>query len=246
MLGLSLEAVCRKWALRPLELKFSAYINSINNRIHKDEWRVLTVTINLVKGQKIDLTKGRSSLSSIMVGLGWDPVETKKSGGFLSSLLGGGGGGSDIDCDASVIMLDENGKLKGKENLIYFGNKQSRDGSVVHSGDNLTGEGEGDDETINIDLKKISPSIHRLIFVVNIYNAKQKKQDFGMIENAFIRLVDNQTREELIHYNLTENYSGKTSLIPGELYRQGSEWKFSAVGEGTTDSDIGAIANKYA
>ena len=106
MLGLSLEAVCRKWALRPLELKFSAYINSINNRIHKDEWRVLTVAINLVKGQKIDLTKGRSSLSSIMVGLGWDPVETKKSGGFLSSLLGGGGGGSDIDCDASVIMLD--------------------------------------------------------------------------------------------------------------------------------------------
>ena len=204
------------------------------------------MAINLVKGQKIDLTKGRSSLSSIMVGLGWDPVETKKSGGFLSSLLGGGGGGgSEIDCDASVIMLDNNGKLTGKENLIYFGNKKSRDGSVVHTGDNLTGEGEGDDETINIDLKSISPSIDRLIFVVNIYNAKQKKQDFGMIENAFIRLVDNQTREELIHYNLTENYSGKTSLIAGELYRQGNEWKFSAVGEGTTDSDIGSIANKY-
>lgn len=204
------------------------------------------MAINLVKGQKIDLTKGRSSLSSIMVGLGWDPVAPKKSGGFLSGLLGGGGGGADVDCDASVILLDENGKLKGKENLIYFGNKKSKDGSVVHSGDNLTGAGEGDDETIQIDLKRISPSVHRLVFVVNIYNAKQKKQDFGMIQNAFIRLVDNQSKEELIHYNLTENYSGKMSLILGEMYRQGTEWKFSAVGEGTIDPDIGSIANKYA
>lgn len=204
------------------------------------------MAINLVKGQKIDLTKGRSGLSSIMVGLGWDPVETKKSGGFLGGLLGGGGGGADIDCDASVIMLDENGKLKGKENLIYFGNKKSKDGSVVHSGDNLTGEGDGDDETINVDLKRISPAIHRLIFVVNIYNAQKKKQDFGMIQNAFIRLVDNQSKEELVHYNLTENYAGKMSLVTGELYRQGTEWKFSATGEGTTDPDIGSIANKYA
>ncbi|PSL34355.1 stress response protein SCP2 [Planomicrobium soli] len=205
------------------------------------------MAINLVKGQKIDLTKGRSSLSSIMVGLGWDPVAAKKSGGFLSGLLGGGGGGgADVDCDASVIMLDESGKLKSKENLIYFGNKKSKDDSVVHSGDNLTGAGEGDDETIQIDLKRISPSVHRLVFVVNIYNAKQKKQDFGMIQNAFIRLVDNQSKEELVHYNLTENYSGKMSLILGEIYRQGSEWKFSAVGEGTIDPDIGSIANKYA
>lgn len=205
------------------------------------------MAINLVKGQKIDLTKGRSSLSSIMVGLGWDPVTTKKSGGFLSGLLGGGGGGgADIDCDASVIMLDESGKLRGKENLIYFGNKKSKDGSVVHSGDNLTGAGEGDDETIQIDLKRISPSVHRLVFVVNIYNAKQKKQDFGMIQNAFIRLVDNQSKEEMIHYNLTENYAGKMSLILGEMYRQGTDWKFSAVGEGTIDPDIGSIANKYA
>ncbi|ANU22219.1 TerD family protein [Planococcus donghaensis] len=203
------------------------------------------MAINLVKGQKIDLTKGRSSLSSIMVGLGWDPVATKKSGGFLSNLLGGGGGGADVDCDASVLLLDENGKLTAKENLIYFGNKKSKDGSVVHSGDNLTGEGDGDDEMINIDLKRISPSIHRLVFVVNIYNAQKKKQDFGMIENAFIRLVDNQSKEELVHYNLTENYAGKMSLITGELYRQGTEWKFSAIGEGASEPDIGSIANKY-
>ena len=201
--------------------------------------------INLVKGQKIDLTKGRSSLSSVMVGLGWDPVEKKKSGGFLGGLLGGGGSGAEVDCDASVLLLDENGKLQAKKNLVYFGNKTSQDGSVVHSGDNLTGDGDGDDEVINVNLNAISPSVHRLVFVVNIYQAKQRKQDFGLIQNAFIRLVDNSTKEELVHYNLSENYAGKTSLFPGELYRHGSEWKFSAVGEGTSDLDIGSIANKY-
>lgn len=202
------------------------------------------MAINLVKGQKIDLTKGRSSLSSVMVGLGWDPVKKSGGGGLFGGLMGGGKG-ADVDCDASVLLLDENGKLQSKQNLVYFGNKKSQDGSVVHSGDNLTGAGEGDDETINVNLSAISPSVHRLVFVVNIYQAVQRKQDFGLIQNAFIRLVDNGTREELIHYNLTENYAGKTSLIPGELYRHGSEWKFSAVGEGTLDADISSIANKY-
>ncbi|MEK3979042.1 TerD family protein [Psychrobacillus sp. FSL K6-2836] len=202
--------------------------------------------INLVKGQKIDLTKGRSSLSSVMVGLGWDPVEKKKSGGLFGGLLGGGsGGGAAVDCDASVLLLDEKGKLVSKQHVIYFGNKTSQDGSVVHSGDNLTGDGDGDDEVINVNLSAISPSVHRLVFVVNIYQAKQRKQDFGLIQNAFIRLVDNGTKEELVHYNLSESYAGKTSLIPGELYRNGSDWKFSAVGEGTLDLDIGSIANKY-
>lgn len=203
--------------------------------------------INLVKGQKIDLTKGRSSLSGVMVGLGWDPVvQEKKKTGFLGGLLGGGNtAGADIDCDASVILLDEKGKLLSKENLVYFGNKTSKDGSVVHSGDNRTGEGDGDDEVINVNLNAISPSVHKLVFVVNIYQAKQKNQDFGLIQNAFIRLVDSGSKEELVHYNLTENYAGKTSLFPGELYRHGSEWKFSAIGEGTSDLDIGSIANKY-
>ncbi|TQR16554.1 TerD family protein [Psychrobacillus soli] len=204
--------------------------------------------INLVKGQKIDLTKGRSSLSSVMVGLGWDPVvkEKKKSGGFLGGLLGGStAGGAEIDCDASVLLLDEKGKLLSKQNLVYFGNKTSQDGSVVHSGDNRTGDGAGDDEVINVNLNAISPSVHKLVFVVNIYQASQRKQDFGLIQNAFIRLVDNGSKEELVHYNLSESYAGKTSLFPGELYRHGSEWKFSAVGEGTSDLDIGSIANKY-
>lgn len=204
--------------------------------------------INLVKGQKIDLTKGRSSLSSVMVGLGWDPVEKeKKKSGFLGGLLGGGNaaGGAEVDCDASVLLLDEKGKLLSKKNLVYFGNKTSEDGSVVHSGDNRTGDGEGDDEVINVNLNAISPAVHKLVFVVNIYQAMQKKQDFGLIQNAFIRLVDNGSKDELVHYNLSENYAGKTSLFPGELYRHGSEWKFSAVGEGTNDLDISSIANKY-
>ncbi|WP_313894808.1 TerD family protein [Psychrobacillus sp.] len=203
------------------------------------------MAINLVKGQKIDLTKGRSSLSSIMVGLGWDPVKKSGGGGFLKGLLGSGGGGADIDCDASVLLLDEKGKLAAKQNLVYFGNKTSQDGSVVHSGDNRTGDGDGDDEVINVNLNAISPSVHKLIFVVNIYQAQQKKQDFGLIQNAFIRLVDSSSKEELVHYNLSESYSGKTSLFLGELYRHGSEWKFSAIGEGTSDLDIGSIANKY-
>lgn len=174
------------------------------------------------------------------------PCGKEKSGGLFGGLLGGGsGGGAAVDCDASVLLLDEKGKLVSKQHVIYFGNKTSQDGSVVHSGDNLTGDGDGDDEVINVNLSAISPSVHRLVFVVNIYQAKQRKQDFGLIQNAFIRLVDNGTKEELVHYNLSESYAGKTSLIPGELYRNGSDWKFSAVGEGTLDLDIGSIANKY-
>ncbi|MCM3359355.1 MULTISPECIES: TerD family protein [unclassified Psychrobacillus] len=202
------------------------------------------MAINLVKGQKIDLTKGRSSLKSVMVGLGWDPV-SQKSGGFLGSLFGGGSSGAAIDCDASVLLLNENGKLSSKQQLIYFGNKTSNNGSVVHMGDNRTGDGDGDDEVINVNLKSVASSVHRLLFVVNIYQAKQRKQDFGLIKNAFIRLVDNDTRQELVHYNLSDNYSGKTSLFLGELYRDGEEWKFSAIGEGTADTDISSIANKY-
>ena len=179
-----------------------------------------------------------------MVGLGWDPV-SQKSGGFLGGLFGGGSSGAAIDCDASVLLLNENNKLSSKQQLIYFGNKSSNNGSVVHTGDNRTGAGDGDDEIINVNLKTVPSSVHKLLFVVNIYQAKQRKQDFGLIKNAFIRLVDNDTKQELVHYNLSDNYSGKTSLFLGELYRAGEEWKFSAIGEGTTDSDITSIANKY-
>ncbi|MFY4775281.1 TerD family protein [Metabacillus sp. RGM 3146] len=201
------------------------------------------MAISLQKGQKIDLTKGNSSLNSIMVGLGWDPVQ-QGGGGFLGGLLGGKS--SNVDCDASVLMLDENDRLLDKKSVIYFGNLQSHCGSVRHSGDNLTGQGEGDDEQIRVDLQKVPANVHKLVFVVNIYQAVQRKQHFGMIKNAFIRVVDASTNMEMAHFNLTDNYSGLTSLFPGEIYRYGNEWKFAAVGQGTSDASIGDIAGRYA
>lgn len=140
----------------------------------------------------------------------------------------------------------ENDKMTDSKNVIYFGNLKSRCGGVVHTGDNLTGEGDGDDEQILIDLAKVPAQINKLVFVVNIYDCVRRKQDFGMIQNAFIRVVDQSNREELVTYNLRDNYSGKTSLIAAEIYRQDGEWKFAAVGEGTNDTKIGDIVNRYA
>lgn len=200
------------------------------------------MAISLEKGQKIDLTKGNAGLSQLLVGLGWDPV-SKKGGGFLGGLFGGGGG-SNIDCDSSVLLL-ENDRFTDKKNCIFFGNLKSKDGSVVHTGDNLTGEGAGDDEQILIDLKKVPQAINKLVFVVNIYDCVSRKQDFGMIQNAFIRVVDQTNSNELVRYNLKENYQGKTSLIVGEIYRNGAEWKFSAVGNGTSDTSITDVVKRY-
>jgi stress response protein SCP2 len=203
------------------------------------------MAINLQKGQRVDLTKGNPGLTKILVGLGWDPVENAKSGGLFSSLFGGGGGGANIDCDASVIMLSESDKLKSNSDVIYFGNLKSKDGSVHHTGDNLTGEGDGDDEQINVDLSKIPSHIQKLVFIVNIYDAMKRKQHFGMIRNAFIRIVNPATRQELIHYNLTDDYDGKTSLLVGEIYRHGSDWKFGAVGTGTIAGSLSDVVRSY-
>ncbi len=201
------------------------------------------MAINLQKGQRVDLTKGNAGLSQIKIGLGWDPVEQKK-GGLLGGLFGGGSS-QEVDCDASVLMLNENGKLVSKENLIYFGNLRSKCGSVWHTGDNLTGEGDGDDEQIISILNQIPSNIHKLLFVVNIYDSVKRKQDFGMIQNAFIRVVNMDNKEELIRYNLTEDYTGKTALVVGEIYRHGNEWKFAAIGEGTNDTSLGQLIKRY-
>lgn len=200
------------------------------------------MTISLQKGQRVDLTKGNTGLSKIMVGLGWDPV--KKSGGLLGGLFGGSKD-AEVDCDASVMMLDSNGKMAKKGDLIYFGNLKNPSGSVRHTGDNLTGDGDGDDEQIIIELDRVPANIHKLVFVVNIYNCAQRKQDFGLIQNAFIRVVNGGNNQELIKYNLTGNYAGKTSLLVGEIYRHNSEWKFAAVGEGTHEASINEIVKKY-
>lgn len=189
------------------------------------------MAINLQKGQKIDLRKSNPGLSSITVGLGWDPI--KSSGGFFKSLMGGQ---QNVDCDASVFMLNSQGKLESNNDLIYFGNLKSASNAVVHTGDNITGDGDGDDEQVLVNLDKVPAHIDKLLFVVNIYNCVARKQHFGMIQNAFIRVVDNSTKKEVVRYNLSDDYSSKTALIVGTIYRQGNTWQFSAVGEGTSDT----------
>jgi len=184
--------------------------------------------INLQKGQKIDLTKGSAGLSSVMVGLGWDEAG-KEEGGLLKLSRSAPVA---IDCDASVILCGADGK-SSKSDLVYFGNLTGADGAIVHQGDNLTGEddGKGDDEQIFVSLSTIPKRIDKLVFVVNIYDANAKKQHFGMIKNAYIRLVDTANKKELCRFNLSENYDGMTGLVVGEIYRYQGEWKFNAIGQ---------------
>lgn len=199
------------------------------------------MAINLNKGQRIDLTKGNAGLSKLVIGLGWDAVKQTK--GFFTSMLGGGN--QDVDCDASVFMLNKDDKLKGMDKLIYFSNLKSKCGGVIHQGDNRTGDGDGDDEQIIVELSKVNPEIHKLLFTVNIYDCLKRRQDFGMIQNAFIRVVNPANNTEILRYNLSDNYAGKTALLVGEIYRNNGEWKFAAIGEGTNDSGLTAIVEKY-
>lgn len=200
------------------------------------------MAISLQKGQKISLSKETGGLTRLMIGLGWDPVKSSPKG-LLGSLFGGGE--PNIDCDASVLMLDSNGKIRSKKDVIYFGNLRSDNESVMHMGDNLTGEGEGDDEQVFIDLEKISSNVQKLVFIVNIYDCERRKQDFGLIDNAFIRILDASNNRELIRYNISESYSGKTALMVAEIYRHGGEWKFGALGEGTFEKSLSEIVRKF-
>lgn len=195
------------------------------------------MSVSLQKGQRVDLTKGNTGLSKIIVGLGWDAVQ--KSKGFFSKAP------ANIDCDVSAIMLNDQGKLEKKENLVYYGNLKSGCGSVVHSGDNLTGDGDGDDEQIVVELGKVPGNTNKIVFVVNIYECVSRKQDFGLIKNAFIRIVNASSNQELVKFNLSDDYTGKTTLITGEIYRNNGEWKFAAIGEGTNDTSLKEIIQKY-
>ncbi|MGN0382965.1 MAG: TerD family protein [Eubacterium sp.] len=194
--------------------------------------------INLQKGQKIDLTKGSIGLQHIMVGLGWDEAP-QSSGGFLGLF----NKPKPIDCDASAILCGPSGKFR---DLVYYGNLKLGNGSVVHQGDNLTGEGDGDDEQIMVDLKKLSPDISKIVFVVNIYEATSRKQHFGMIRNAFIRLVDMDKNTEICRFNLSDNYYGMEGLVVGEIYKKDNEWKFNAIGQPVQSaSRVDVIAAMY-
>ncbi|MDO4324600.1 MAG: TerD family protein [bacterium] len=194
------------------------------------------MAISLQKGQKVSLSKENAGLSRVMIGLGWDEVQQKR--GFFSLKP------QDIDCDATAILL-QNGKLRANEDVVYFGNLKHKSGTVQHMGDNLTGAGDGDDEQILVDLAKLPAEYDRIVLMVNIYQARERKQHFGMIRNAFIRLVDCRNGKEMCRYNLTDDYSGMTALIFGEVYRHNGEWKFNAIGQGTSDNSIGEVANRY-
>ena len=200
------------------------------------------MSVNLQKGQKVNLKKSDGeALSRIRIGLGWDPVEQKK-GGLFGSIFGGSA--PDIDCDASVIVC-KGGRLSGKKDVVYFGNLKHPSGAIVHTGDNLTGEGEGDDEQIKVDLTAVPEAYDKLVFVVNIYDCESRKQDFGMIQNAFIRICDERTGAEFCRYNLSESYAGMTAMIFGEIYRHNGEWKFNAIGQGTKDTGLQGLAKRY-
>lgn len=201
------------------------------------------MSISLQKGQKVSLSKDNAGLAKIIVGLGWDEVKQSSGKGIFGSLFGSQP--QAIDCDASAILL-KNGKFTDKSDLVYFGNLKHKSGTVNHMGDNLTGAGDGDDEQIIIDLSKVPEQYDKIVIVVNIYQAVQRKQHFGMIENAFIRLVDARNNNEICKYNLTENYSGMTAMIFGEVYRHNGEWKFNAIGNGTTDPGLAELCRRYA
>lgn len=183
--------------------------------------------INLQKGQKIDLTKGGGAgLRKVMVGLGWDEVEQKR--GFFAPKP------QDIDCDASAILCGADGKVLSseiKDTCVYFGNLRHSSGAIVHQGDNLTGAGDGDDEQIMVNLSQVPGSIDKIVFVVNIYDANKRNQHFGLIRNAFIRLVNMDNNSEICRFNLSENYDQMTGMIVGEIYRKNGEWKFNAIGQ---------------
>jgi tellurium resistance protein TerD len=175
------------------------------------------VGVSLTKGGNVSLTKEAPGLTAVTVGLGWDARSTT---------------GQDFDLDASAIMLRGDGKVVSDGHFIFFNNLRSPDGSVEHLGDNLTGEGEGDDEQINVSLASVPGEVDKVVFPVSIYDAENRKQSFGQVRNAFIRIVNQAGGAELARYDLTEDASTETAMVFGELYRSGSDWKFRAVGQG--------------
>ncbi len=176
------------------------------------------MAINLTKGQKVDLTKTNPSLKNIMVGLGWDVNMFD--------------GGADFDLDASAFVLDATGKCPTDQDFIFYGNLAHHSGCVQHMGDNLTGEGDGDDEQIKVDLSKVPANIERIAFTVTIYDADKRRQNFGQVSNSYIRIVDEVTGSEIIHYDLGEDFSIETAIVVGELYKHNGNWKFNAIGSG--------------
>ncbi len=186
--------------------------------------------ISLAKGQKIDLTKTNPGLTRILVGLGWD---TNKYDG-----------GNEFDLDVVAFLLNKDGKAVGESAFIFYNNKQDTSGAVLLSGDNRTGEGEGDDESLKITLPAVPAEVERIAVCINIHEAQARAQNFGQVSNAYVRVVNDETGEELMRYDLSEDYSIETGIVAAEVYRHSSEWKFNAVGSGF-QGGLSALAGNY-
>ena len=187
------------------------------------------MAISLSKGGNVSLKKVDPSIKKVMVGLGWDARSTD---------------GNDFDLDCSIFMLNSSGKVRSDNDFIFYNNLTSVDGSVVHNGDNRTGAGDGDDETVNIDLARVPADVAKIIFAATIYEADSRRQNFGMVSNAFIRIVNDETGNEIIRFDLSEDASTETAMIFGELYRRRGEWKFRAVEQGY-QGGLGPLAGSY-
>jgi len=186
------------------------------------------MAVSLAKGGNVSLTKEAPGMTAVLVGLGWDARTTT---------------GTDFDLDASALMLNSSGKVVSDKHFIFFNNMTSPDGSVEHTGDNLTGEGEGDDETIKVNLAAVPAEVDKIVFPVSIYDGQTRQQGFGQVRNAFIRIVNQSGGTEIARYDLTEDASTETAMLFGELYRNGTEWKFRAVGQGYSSGLAGIAAD---
>ncbi len=200
------------------------------SNITKKKRRGSSMAISLQKGQKVDLTKGNPGLKKLLIGLGWDVNKYD--------------GGSDFDLDAAAFLLGANGKVNSDDDFVFYNNLKHKSGAVEHMGDNLTGEGEGDDEEIKVDLEKVPANVEKIDFTVTIYDAEARKQTFGQVSNAYIRVVDEVTGKEVIRYDLGEDFSVETAVVVGEIYRNRGEWKFNAIGAGWSGG-LAALGKNY-
>lgn len=187
------------------------------------------MAISLTKGGNVSLTKEAPGITKTTVGLGWNPRVTD---------------GAAFDLDAIAFLVNENGKVRADNDFIFFNNLKSSDGSVVHNGDNRTGEGHGDDETLSVDLSMVPADVSKVIFAVTIYDGQTRNQNFGQVANAYIRVSNNAGGSEIARYDLSEDGSTETAMIFGELYKHGSEWKFRAIGQGFAGG-LGPLAASY-
>ena len=187
------------------------------------------MAISLQKGGNVSLTKTDPGLTNVQVGLGWDARSTD---------------GAAFDLDASVFLVGDDGKVLSDGHFVFYNQKTSPDGAVIHAGDNTTGAGEGDDETVTINLPGVEAGVKRVVFAVTIHEAESRKQNFGMVRNAFMRVLNKDSSTELARYDLSEDYSTETAMVFGEIYRNGEEWKFKAVGQGFAGG-LGALAKDH-